>query len=277
MARPSPIDRRRSALSPAQRALLEQRLRGRHADARPVQTIQRRATEVAPPLSFAQERLWFLDQLSPGDTTYNCIDTMPLDFAVDVAVLERSLNEIVRRHESLRTTFDSLQGMPVQVVAPELYLALPVVDLRRLPRTARDAEAQRIAIEEAERPFDLSRGPLMRTTLVRLAEARYLFVLAMHHIVGDGWGMGVFWKELTAVWEAFEKNRPSPLADLPIQYADFAIWQRHTMAGENLQRHLAYWRRQLQGLPALNLPTDRPRPPMQPFRGARHPINLSRP
>src|SRR5207244_9595431 len=141
------------------------------------------------------------------------IDTLPFDFEVDVAVLERSLNEIVRRHESLRTTFRAVDGVPVQVVAPTFHLALPVIDLREVPRPARDAEALRLAAEEAERRFDLAHGPLVRTTLLRTGHAQYLFVVAMHHIAGDGWGMGVFWKELTAIWEAFERGRPSPLPE----------------------------------------------------------------
>ena len=273
MANMRPIDRRRSELSPAQRALLERRLRGRGADSGDG-AVPRRPSGILPPLSFAQERLWFLDQLSPGDTTYNCIDTLPLDFAVDPVLLQRSLNEIVRRHESLRTTFRADRGVPVQSIAGELHVPLPVIDLRHLPRAQRDEEAHRLAADEAEWQFDLAAGPLIRTTLVRTGDVRYLFVLTMHHIVGDGWSMGVFWKELTAIWEAFEQGQPSPLPELPIQYADFAVWQRRTVSGEFLDRHLRYWRERLEGLPTLDLPTDRRRPAVQTFRGHKHPLVL---
>jgi amino acid adenylation domain-containing protein len=269
------LDRRRSELSPEQRVLLQQRLRGQRIDVAAQPVISRRDPHVLPPLSFAQERLWFLDQLNPGDTTYNCIDMLPLDFAVDADVLERSVNEIVRRHESLRTTFRAEDGVPVQIVAPTPHIALPVIDLRYLPGSRRDAEVRRLGTEEAERPFNLAQGPLLRTTLLRTGDPQYILLLAMHHIVADGWAMGIFWKDLAAVWEAFELGRPSPLPELPIQYADFATWQRKTVAGEELERHLAYWRQQLRGLPVLNLPTDHPRPAMQTFGGARRPVFLT--
>ena len=276
MSSSRPIDRRRSELTPAQRALLELRLRGQRGDTGPVHGIARRDPAVAAPLSFAQERLWFLDQLNPGDTTYNCIDTLPFDFAVDIPILKRSLNEIVRRHESLRTTFPARDGIPVQVVAPTLELDLPVIDLRHLRRSERGEEARRLAAEEAAYPFDLATGPLLRTTLLRTGDERYVFVLTMHHIVGDGWSMGVFWRELTAIWEAFASGLPSPLPELAIQYADFAVWQRNSVSGVGLARHLGYWRQQLSGLPVLQLPTDRPRPAVQRFRGARQPLVLTR-
>src|SRR5262249_52266546 len=175
---------------------------------------------------------------------------------VNVPVLERSLNEIVRRHESLRTTFKAVDGEPWQVIAPSLRLPLPVVDLCHLPAAQRQAEALRLATEEDRQAFDLSVGPLVRAKLLRTDEAAYVLLLTMHHIVSDGWSMGEFWKELTAIWEAFEQGQPSPLPELPIQYADFAIWQRQWLQGEVLEKHLAYWRQQLHDVPLLDSPTD---------------------
>ncbi len=276
MASNDRIGRRRAELAPAQRALLEQRLRGQGGESTASSVIRRRTPTANTPLSFAQERLWFLDQLTPGDTTFNCVDTLALDFAVDVAILQRTLNEIVRRHESLRTTFQSVGGVPVQVVAPSLHLALPVIDLRHLPKARREDEVRRLATEEAERAFDLETGPLVRTALLRTGDRRYVFLLATHHIVSDGWSMGIFWKELTVIWEAFEAGRPSPLPELSIQYADFAAWQRSTVSGAFLDAHLTYWRQQLQGLPLLNMPSDRLRPAVPSFRGAKQAVVVRR-
>jgi Condensation domain len=164
------------------------------------------------PTSFAQQRLWFLDQLVPGNAFYNVDSAIRMAMAPsDVGVLERSLNEVVRRHESLRTTFKAVDGQPVQVVCRELHIPLPVTDLRHLGAATRQAEALRLASEEAREPFDLESGPLLRTTLLRTGEAEYVFLLTMHHIVADGWSIGVFWKELTAIWQAFERGAASPL------------------------------------------------------------------
>ncbi|MFN0165015.1 MAG: non-ribosomal peptide synthetase [Bryobacteraceae bacterium] len=226
------------------------------------------------PMSFAQQRLWFLDQMTPGRTFYNLGTLLPLSFAVDAGVLERSLNEIVRRHETLRTAFRVVDGQPMQVVSPELWVPLPVTDLR--DRTDRGVEAGRLAIREVRSPFDLSQGPLIRTRLVRLEETEYLLVLALHHIVSDGWSMGVFFRELTALYTAFANEQHSPLPDLPIQYGDFAVWQRKRLQGQVLESQLGYWKKQLAGVPVLQLPTDRPRPPIQTFNGAFHPIQLPR-
>jgi len=257
---------RRARLSPAKLSLLERRLQGDTGDAR--QTISRRNTDGPVPLSFAQQRLWFLDQLVPGNPFYNVAAAVRLDAPVDVGVLGRALNEIVGRHEALRTTFQAVEGRPVQVVAPELELPLPVVDLAGLPRVERDREALRLATEEAQRAFDLARGPLIRTTLLRLGPGEHVFLLTLHHIVSDGWSMGILSRELTALYDAFARGSPSPLPALPIQYADFALWQRRLLVGETLERQLTYWRGKLVGAPTLALPTDRPRPPVARFRGA---------
>ncbi len=191
-------------------------------------------------------------------------------------MLERVLNEIVRRHEVLRTTFSIADGQPVQVIAPVLEPNLPTVDLRHVPASSREAEAQRLIREEMHRPFDLARGPLFRAALLRLEEAEHVLVVAMPHIVTDGWSMGILYEEMAALTGAFLAGKPSPLPDLPIQYADFAYWQRKWMQGEAYQAHLSYWKERLSRAPvSLELHTDRPRPPFQRFRGATEPLNLS--
>jgi amino acid adenylation domain-containing protein len=265
----------RSRLSPAKRAILEKALRGGLKDVGKVLGIPRRLDNGPVSLSFSQARLWFLAQLAPESFFFNEIDTVRFDFAVDVTVLERSLNEIVRRHEALRTTFEVCDGEPVQVVAPTLSIPLPLVDLCPLPKEEREAGARRLVDEETRRPFDLAHGPLVRSTLIKMGEDDYVFVLAMHHIICDGWSMGIFWDELSAVWWAFAVGKPSPLPELPIQYADFAVWQRARIQGELLQSQLAYWRKQLTDLPTLELPVDRPRPAVQTFSGARESLQLS--
>jgi amino acid adenylation domain-containing protein len=222
------------------------------------------------PLSFAQQRLWFLSQLDPGSPVYNLSAGYRLRGPLNATALEHSLHEIIRRHESLRTIFPAVDGRPVQVVTPHQPLALPVIDLRALARRDKDARARQLAIEHAQRPFDLPHGPLFRATLVQLAAEEYLFLLSMHHIVSDGWSMGVFFRELAALYAAFSSGKASPLPELPVQYADFALWQQQWLQGEVLEKQLAYWTQQLAGSPPLlELPTDRPRPVTQTYRGAR--------
>ncbi|HEU4556496.1 MAG TPA: amino acid adenylation domain-containing protein, partial [Longimicrobium sp.] len=230
----------------------------------------------ALPLSFAQERLWFIDRLEPGSATYNLPAAVRLTGALDEAALERALGEIVRRHEALRTVFAEVDGAPVQVIAAFGGFALPVEDLSGLGEADREAAVRRRAGEEATRPFDLSAGPLFRVTLLRLGEEDHVLVLAMHHIISDGWSMGVLNRELSALYEAYREGRDSPLPELPVQYADFAVWQREQLAGEVLERRLAYWRERLAGAPGLlELPTDHPRPAVQTYRGASVPVELS--
>ncbi|HEV2704610.1 MAG TPA: amino acid adenylation domain-containing protein [Pyrinomonadaceae bacterium] len=238
--------------------------------------IKRASRAGALPLSFAQQRLWFLDQLAPGNPFYNISLNVPLRFPVSVTVLERCLDELVRRHESLRTSFAVRDGQPVQVIAERVSVSLPVVDLTTLPPHEAEEEAHRRAEEEARRPFDLTRVPLMRATLLKLRATDFRLLLTMHHIVSDGWSMGIFFRELSTLYTAFLAGRPSPLAELPIQYADFAVWQRDWLKGEALAAQLDYWRRQLADLPALLLPTDRTRPAIQMFRGGYHPVQLSK-
>jgi amino acid adenylation domain-containing protein len=226
------------------------------------------------PLSFAQQRLWFLDQLVPGNPFYNVDTTMRLHLALDTEALEHSLDEVVRRHEALRTTFRVSDGQPVQVIAPALKLDVPVVNLCHLPDSTREAEAAHLAQLEAQRPFDLSEGPLIRASLLKLGEQDYLLLLTMHHIVTDGWSMGVLFEELGALYETYSAGRESRLPELPLQYADFAVWQRGWLRGEVLEQQLGYWKQQLADIPALQLPTDRVRPAISTYRGARVPLSF---
>ena len=227
------------------------------------------------PLSFAQRRLWFIEQLAPGKSAYNIPAAIRLKGPLNVVALERCLNEIVKRHEALRTTFAMVDGGPVQVIAPILTLALPVVDLRELSGDAREIEVRRLAAEEAGLRFDLARGPLLRIKLLRLGDEEHVGLLTMHHIVSDGWSTGILIREMAVLYEAFSSGRPSPLPELPIQYADFADWQRDWLRGEVLETQLAYWKEQLLGAPALlELPTEHSRPAVQSFQGAHRSLLL---
>ncbi len=269
----SPQDRL-AGLSREQRAALFEQIRRRKEKERaaaPPDRIPRRPPGLDPvPLSFAQERLWFIDRLQPGLTAYNIPQALLIAGAVSPAVFAAVLGEVVRRHEALRTTFREADGRPVQVIAPAGGWALPLVDLSALPAGIRDAQARRLAQEEAERPFDLERGPLLRAALLRLAPAKHALLLDMHHIVSDGWSMGVLVREITALHAAFAAGAPSPLPELPVQYADFAVWQRGWLRGEVLARQTAYWRQALAGAPvSLELPADRPLPAERTHVGGR--------
>ena len=221
------------------------------------------------PLSSAQQRLWFLDQLVPGNSFYNTSGAVELRGTLHYGALERALGEIVRRHESLRTTFPAVDGRPRQVIAPPPLLRLPAVVLDELPKPEQEAEVRRLATQAWRTPFDLARGPLLRTSLLQLGADHHVLLVSMHHIAGDAWSMGVLTRELGMLYEAFRLGQPSPLAELPIQYADYAAWQQQWLDGDILEAHLSYWRRQLSGSPPLlPLPTDRPRPTRQSFHGA---------
>ncbi|HEX2188134.1 MAG TPA: amino acid adenylation domain-containing protein [Longimicrobiaceae bacterium] len=228
------------------------------------------------PLSFAQQRLWFIHRLDPSSAAYNVPLPLRLRGALEPATLARAVDEIVRRHESLRTVFRSVDGRAVQVVSPAARARLAQVDLRALPPAEREAAARWLAAEDAARPFDLERGPLLRVTLVRLDEADWALLLDMHHVVSDAWSVEVLVREASALYAAFGRGEPSPLPPLPVQYADFAAWQRAWLTGEVLDRQLAYWRERLAGAPpVLDLPTDRPRPPVPTPEAARRPFVLS--
>ena len=221
----------------------------------------RRADRSRPsPSSFAQQRLWYLDQLYPGRTWYNMPIAVRLRGRLDVGALERALNEVVRRHEVLRTTFESREGVPYQIITHRLELALGIEDLASLPEAQREPKAVQRVREEAMRPFDLASGPLVRAGLVRLGEQDHIVWVMMHHIVSDGWSLGVLVRELSALYEAFRRGEPSPLAEPAFQYTDYAAWQREWMRGEVVEPQLDYWKGRLAGLPSLTLPTDRPRP-----------------
>ncbi|MCP4660126.1 MAG: amino acid adenylation domain-containing protein, partial [bacterium] len=244
------------------------------------------------PLSFAQQRLWFFDRMVPDNPFYNMYNALQLHGPLDVAALRRALDEVVRRHESLRTTFRSVAGEPRQVIAPQLSLTVPLVDLRALPESRRQDEQDRLSAAESRRPFDLTRGPLLRAVLVRLAgtparrsvdREEHALLLNMHHIISDGWSIGVFSQELATLYEAFEQGKPATdprfgLEELEIQYADFAVWQRSWLEGEMLERQLAYWKQQLAGAPeVLDLPFDHPRPAIETFRGTSVPLHIPAP
>ncbi|HSF39387.1 MAG TPA: amino acid adenylation domain-containing protein [Thermoanaerobaculia bacterium] len=228
------------------------------------------------PLSFAQQRLWFLAQLEPGDTSYNMPFQIRLHGPLDLGALARSLGELFRRHEVLRTTFTTEAGSPVQVIGPPAPAALPRIDLSALPEPDREREMRRISAGEAARPFDLSRGPLLRVQVVQLAPGDHLALLNAHHIALDAWSRTLLFDELSALYSACREGRPSPLPDLAVQYADFAVWQRRWLTGETLAAQAAYWRERLGGdPPPLELPTDRPRPPVEDHRGGTHGLGLS--
>lgn len=256
-------------LPPQRRAALEQLLGARHASGpRP------RPAGARIPLSYGQQRLWLLDRLTPGSVAYNESNFMRLRYAVDTGILKRVLNEIVRRHEVLRTGFPTVDEQPVQQVAATLTLELPLRDLRLLPAAQREAEALRQAAHDARIPFDITKPPLLRASLYRLAESDYLLALTMHHLICDGWSMGVMTVELSTLYWSFVQGRPSPLPEPALQYGDFALWQRQSAAP---RAQMAYWQRQLANLPPLELPADFPRPAEFTFRGDRQPLAIEGP
>jgi amino acid adenylation domain-containing protein len=227
------------------------------------------------PASFAQQRLWFLDQLQPGDHTYNLPIAVRLRGQLDVAALARSLNEVVQRHESLRTTFTIAHGEPAQVVCESLHLDVPVLDLRAQPEAEREAEFQVFAAMEAEKSFDLARGPLMRAVVVRLNDDDHVLLLTLHHIIFDGWSMSVLIGEVTTLYTALVSGQAITLPELPIQYADYSVWQKEWLQGAELERQLSYWKQKLDGSSApVKLPADRPRPPVRSFRSASQSLQL---
>ncbi|HEU4882529.1 MAG TPA: condensation domain-containing protein, partial [Longimicrobium sp.] len=235
------VDAPRPEPSAAKRALVQARLKNR---VRSFSIVPRAHRDIAP-LSFAQERLWFLDRLEPGSTAYNMPSPLRLRGTLDVRALERALGEIIRRHESLRTVFREVDGAPVQVVMPFGGFTLAVEDCSRPAEADRETEVRRRVAEDSARPFDLATGPLFRASLLRLGEDDHVLLLSMHHIVSDEWSMGVLSRELSALYEAFREGRESPLPELPVQYADYAAWQREQLEREALEQQLGYWRERL--------------------------------
>src|SRR5579875_2474896 len=221
------------------------------------------------PLSFAQERLWFLDQLAPANPFYNVFTALRLEGSLQISALEQSFNLLLQRHESLRTTFLSFDGAPLQVILPSLRTTLPVIDLQEVAAPLQQQLVEQLATQEARRPFQLDQGPLLRVVLLRLAAQTHVLLLTLHHIISDGWSMQILWRELGIIYAALTSGRSWHLPPLPIQYADFAVWQRQRLERGELQAELAYWTQQLAGMPQLlPLPTDHPRPAIQTFQGA---------
>ncbi len=270
------IIKRRSNLSPAKRAILEKRLRGEHQSDTKQIVIPRRTQQSPVPLSAPQQRLWFLQQLEPQSSVYNEFACIQLKGILNFAALEKSFNEIVKRHESLRTSFETLDEQPVQVIHPTLSIRLPVVNLSDLPQALQDAEIERLTAEIAHKSFDLTSTPLLRVKLLHTGEHKYILLLVLHHIICDGWSIQVLNKELAAIYEAFSAETSSPLAELSIQYADYSIWQRQWLQGEREKTQLSYWKQQLADPPTtLSLPIDHQRPPVQSFKGAAKFFKLS--
>jgi amino acid adenylation domain-containing protein len=268
------LNARIAALSPEKRDLLERRIQAKKSKTEPDRIPKREPGEEVP-LSFAQQRLWFMEQIEPGNLFYNLMLSIRLAGPLRASKLEESINEIVRRHEALRTTFKIVDGRARQVNASNLQVRLALDDLRKLPEAEREPEAGRLALFEATCPFDLVRGPLLRARLLHLNDFDHVLLLAMHHIVSDGWSIGILNRELSTLYMAFCNGQPSPLPELPIQYADFTLWQRAQLQGEAFERLLSYWKNNLAGIPVLlALPTDRPRPPVQVFEGASYAVVL---
>ncbi|HVN54987.1 MAG TPA: amino acid adenylation domain-containing protein [Anaerolineaceae bacterium] len=272
----SDLEDRIAKLSPDKRALLTLRLQKQRAATATQQRIPLRSNPSDPaPLSFSQQRLWFLTQMEPNNPFYTIPAAVRLTGTLDVSALELSLKEILRRHSILRTRFTVQDGEPSQSISPDLAFDLPIIDLREIAASEREREALRIARESACQSFDLSSGTLIRPLLIRLDEKDHILVLAMHHIVSDGWSLGVLVRELAACYPAFLGGNAPHQPDLPIQYADFAVWQRSWMQGQTLEEQLGDWKQQLAGMPTvLELPSVFPRPALQSYQGAREPFEF---
>jgi amino acid adenylation domain-containing protein/thioester reductase-like protein len=268
---------RPSSLSRAKLELLARRLKGEGKSGPNAGRIPRRAPDAGPPpLSFAQERLWFLAQLEPDNPNYNTLTNLRLSGRLNVSLPEQVIGEVTRRHEALRTTFGEVEGRVSQIIHPAASERLSLVDLSDLSPEARKAQARKFVNEWARRPLNLARERPLRLALLRIEAEEHVILQNAHHIAWDAWSAGLFGREAAALQGAYAAGRPSPLAEPPIQYADFAMWQREWMAGEALEEQLAYWRRHLEGAPpVLELPTDRPRPPIQTYSGRSQGMTLS--
>jgi amino acid adenylation domain-containing protein len=258
VSRQTPANDRLASLTPEQRAEVLARLRAQ-ARGRGQERIEPRPRPTPLLASLAQERLWFLEELNPGRSTYNNPWRLRLSGRLDVDALRQALVEIVARHEVLRTSFGLADGRPVQTIASSVELDVPLTDLRSVPEGERETEAQRISEEEAARPFDISRAPLVRARVLRVGDEEHLLMLTIHHLVSDGWSFAILAQELATLYRDFREGRPSSLAPLRLQYADYALWQRDWLRDENLERPLEYWRERLEAVPPLELPGDRPR------------------
>src|SRR5439155_1052425 len=265
--------------SEAKRALLEKYLSGRRLQTSTrTDTIPRCGQRSTLPLSFGQQQLWLLAQLIGDIPVYTECVTIHLPGPLNVGVLEQSFNEILKRHEAWRTSFPVVDGRPIQKIHPVLTIKLPLVDLRHLPEAEREHEALRMMTEDAQQPFDMANGPLLRPTLIQLGDEDHRLFLTLHHIIFDGFSLYQnFLPELRTLYDAFLSGQPFSLPELPIQYADFAVWQREQLQGNMFAEQLAFWKKQLEGAPeALELPTDRPRPLIASYHGSMHPFALSK-
>ena len=268
------LSTRLANLSAAKRALLQLRLQEKRLESLAVQSIPRRPSGDTVPLSFAQQRLWLLNQLEPESPAYNESRAVRLMGVLDPEALGKAFNYIIARHDVLRTTIVLVDGNPVQRVVDRRTIEVPLIDLRDDAVQDRETEARRLIKEATRRPFDLSRDLMLRALLLRLEDQQHILVLAKHHVASDGWSSGIFWQEVTAVYEAYASDRAPNLQELPVQYADYAAWQREWFQGEVLRTQLSYWRGQLDNLSTLQLSTDRPRPAIQSFRGAKQTLIL---
>lgn len=238
--------------------------------------IPRRQNQATAPLSFSQQRLWVFEQLEPNSATYVVSKALRLNGELDLAALQQTFDAIVARHEILRTNFLSVNGEPVQVIKPARSVALPVTDLSQYVPSDRETELQHILQAEDDRPFDLASDLMLRLRLVRLSEQKHVLIVVRHHLASDGWSLGILWQEMSVLYTAFLNQQPDPLPELPVQFADFATWERQWLTGEVLDTQLNYWRQQLTGAPSLlQLPTDRPRPPIQTFNGQTESFHIS--
>jgi amino acid adenylation domain-containing protein len=263
-------------LSPAKRALFEAFLRDQDAANPRGQNIPRRIAAEHNPLSFSQQRLWILDQLEPNESVYNESFGWRLRGDLHVEALRQALDGIVARHEPLRTTYEVVDGEPVQRNSVARRVDLNITDLSQIPTADCAAQVQRLLKQEASRPFSLSSDLMLRVSLLKLSAEEHILLFVLHHIAMDSWSMGVLSKELSALYEACSTGKPLLLPELPIQYADYAVWQREVLQQEVLDRDLPYWKKQLTGASVLELPTDRPRPATQSYRGDRQPVSLSK-
>ncbi|NEO70943.1 condensation domain-containing protein, partial [Moorena sp. SIO3H5] len=237
-------------------------------------SIQAISREEAIPLSYAQQRLWFIEKMALSSNAYNMPLTLHLVGKLDYVALQKSLNQIIARHETLRTTFSEINGTPLQIIKPSFELELPKKDLSELTPSEATSKLQQLLQQENELSFNLEVDPPIRAQLFQLGTTEHILQIILHHIASDGWSLTVLAKELSAIYTATLEDQPSPLPELPIQYADFAVWQRNFLQGETLSSQLNYWKQKLLDLPQLQLPTDHPRPPVQTFNGAGIPINI---
>lgn len=273
------VAKRLANLSPDQKELLLKKLREQHREKQEQQTtptIPRAPRNQPLPLSFGQEQIWLLSQFEGGNSAYNIPTALQIQGALQIDILERSVNLLIARHDALRTAIEIIDDFPKQILRHDASILMDVHDLRSFSNVEQEKEIQNRIAEEAQRPFDLRVAPLLRVSLLQLASQDYLLIVVIHHIISDGWSMGVFVKELLALYDAISQGNPSPLSELPFQYGDFTQWQRERLQGQYLDKLLNYWKNRLSGkLPLLQLPTDHPRPPRQNFRGATQTFTFS--